>query len=106
MSDLFSTYFNKQRKSFRYNFHQLLIAFDQFCNVFAGLIAGSVSYADETFSSRCHRWRRDGIRNWPANFVDRLLFFDYDKVTGKRHCELSYESEVHRTQEPPELRTK
>lgn len=94
----------RQKENFLFNTHQFLIAFDQTCNVLAGLLIGSKSYADETFSSRCWRWKKDGIRAWPANVVDTIMFFDFDKVTKQKHCELSYISEVKRLQSPPEER--
>lgn len=94
----------RQKDNLGFNIHQLLIAVDQTLNVVCGLLIGSKSYSDETFSSRCWRWKKDNIRSYPANIVDTLLFFDRDKTTGKKHCELSYDSEMNRTQLPPEFR--
>lgn len=71
---------------------QLLIAFDQLLNAFFG------GWADETLSSRCWRWEKNGKRGWPRKLVDRLLFLD------RNHCEESYKSELLRLQCPPELR--
>lgn len=70
----------------------ILIALDQLLNtIFNG-------WPDETFSSRCWRWSRDGKRDWPRKLVDGILFWD------KNHCRESYESEREGRQSPPELR--
>lgn len=70
----------------------ILIALDQLVNtIFNG-------WPDETFSSRCWRWSRDGKRDWPRKLVDGILFWD------KNHCRESYESERVGRQLPPELR--
>ena len=95
-------YLQKQRKNIAPKIHQLLIAIDQTLNVFVGTVAGSLSYADETFSSRCWRWKKDGIRTWPCTCIDTLLFFD--TCDGMKHCEWSYVNEQKRVQCPPELR--
>ncbi len=57
---------------FRHNFHQLLIALDQLCNVFFCMIVVPFekSWADETFSSRCYRWDMAGKHCWPRKLVD------------------------------------
>lgn len=70
----------------------ILIAVDQLINTVAG------GYPDETFSSRCWRWSKDGKRDWPRKIVDDILFWDKD------HCRESYESELLRRQCPPEMR--
>ena len=70
----------------------VLIAVDQFLNA---LCCG---WPDETLSSRCWRWDRDGVRHWPRRLVDALFFWE------KAHCRESYESEQLRMQMPPELR--
>ena len=70
----------------------VLIAVDQFLNA---LLCG---WPDETLSSRCWRWDRDGVRHWPRRLVDALFFWE------KEHCRESYESEQLRMQMPPELR--
>lgn len=70
----------------------ILIAVDQLINTMAG------GYPDETFSSRCWRWSKDGKRDWPRKIVDDILFWDKD------HCRESYESELLRRQCPPEMR--
>lgn len=70
----------------------IMIAVDQLINTVAG------GYPDETFSSRCWRWSKDGKRDWPRRLVDGLLFWDKD------HCRGSYESELLRRQCPPEMR--
>lgn len=70
----------------------ILIAVDQLLNtIFNG-------WPDETFSSRCWRWSKDGKRDWPRKLVDGILFWD------KNHCRESYESERVGRQLPPELR--
>lgn len=71
---------------------QVLIALDQLVNALFG------GWADETMSSRCYRWHRDGIRSWPMRLVDALFWWDDD------HCEESYWSEIERNQLPPEMR--
>ena len=73
-------------------FKNILIGVDQFLNT---LFRG---WPDETLSSRCWRWDRDGVRHWPRRLVDALFFWE------KEHCRESYESEQLRMQMPPELR--
>lgn len=74
------------------------IGFDQFVNaIFHG-------WPDETLSSRAFRMSRDGKCRWPQKIIDTLFFLDRDKTTGKRHCELSFESERLGRQLPPECR--
>lgn len=70
-------------------FRQVFVALDQVLNALAG------GWADETFSSRCHR-------EYPrmASVIDAILFFD------PQHCKRSYESEKLRTYHPPELRSR
>ena len=70
----------------------LFIAFDQFINAVLG------GWPDETLSSRCYRWARDGVRAWPRKLVDGLFFWQ------REHCKSSYESERLGRQLPPELR--
>lgn len=70
----------------------VLIGVDQLLNT---LFRG---WPDETLSSRCWRWDRDGVRHWPCRLVDSLFFWE------KEHCRESYESEQFRRQMPPELR--
>ena len=70
----------------------VLIAIDQLLNT---LLCG---WPDETLSSRCWRWDRDGKWQWPRRLVDALFFWE------KEHCRESYESEQLRMQMPPELR--
>ena len=69
-----------------------LIAIDQLINTLLG------GWPDETFSSRCYRWARDGVRAWPRKLVDGLFFWQ------REHCKSSYESEREGRQSPPELR--
>ena len=70
----------------------ILIALDQLVNTLAG------GWPDETLSSRCYRWARDGVRAWPRRVVDGLFFLEVE------HCKSSYESERLGRQLPPELR--
>lgn len=76
----------------------LLIAHDQLCNAVAG------GWPDETLSSRAFRWSRDNVRHWPRICIDALFFWDRDRTTGRRHCELSWLSEQNRLQLAPEFR--
>lgn len=69
-----------------------LIAVDQLLNTLLG------GWPDETLSSRCYRWARDGVRAWPRKLVDRLPFWKAG------HCLRAYEGERKRLQCPPELR--
>ena len=69
-----------------------LIAVDQLLNTLLG------GWPDETLSSRCYRWARDGVRAWPRKLVDGLFFWQ------REHCKSSYESEREGRQSPPELR--
>ena len=46
-----------------------LIAVDQLLNTLLG------GWPDETLSSRCYRWARDGVRAWPRKLVDGLFFW-------------------------------
>lgn len=72
----------------------ILIVLDQAVNVvfFGG-------YPDETISSRCYRWNRDGKYTLPMKIIDTIFFFD------KNHCQESYESEKRNRQNAPEFRT-
>ena len=78
----------------------LLVAMDQLVNAVCG------GWPDETLSSRAFRWNRDGLRHWPCQIIDRIFFWDTEKRDGLTvsHCQLSYESEQLRLQQPPELR--
>lgn len=69
-----------------------LVAVDQLLNTLLG------GWPDETLSSRCWRWSRDGVRAWPCKLVDGLFFWQ------REHCKSSYESEREGRQSPPELR--
>ena len=71
----------------------LFIAFDQFINAALG------GWPDETLSSRCWRWSRDGVRDWPRRFIDGLPFWKAG------HCQRANEGDRKRQQCPPELRT-
>ena len=68
-------------------FRQVFVAADQLVNALLG------GWADETFSSRCHR---ENPRR--AKIIDAILFFD------KEHCQRSFESEQLRRYLPPERR--
>lgn len=46
-----------------------LIAVDQLLNTLLG------GWPDETLSSRCYRWARDGVRAWPRKLIDGLFFW-------------------------------
>ena len=73
----------------------VLIAHDQLWNARTG------GWPDETFSSRCWRWDRDGVRSWPRKLIDwgaRVIFRDLD------HCRRSFLSERYGLQLPPEAR--
>lgn len=68
-------------------FKQVFVAVDQLFNALVG------GWADESFSSACHR---ENPRI--ARIIDAILFFDPE------HCRMSYESEQLRSYFPPELR--
>lgn len=71
---------------------QFLVAVDQLVNtVFGG-------YADETISSRSHRAYVSGKRKWTRNLINAIFFLQQD------HCREAYESEIERTQLPPQMR--
>ena len=76
----------------------ILIAVDQLCNAVGG------GWPDETLSSRAWCWSRDNVRHWPRICIDVLFFWDRDRTTGRRHCELSWLSEQNRLQLAPEFR--
>ena len=82
-------------------FHNLLVACDQLVNADIG------GWPDETLSSRCWRWHKDGVRSWPCRLINTLFWWDREHRGGTsvRHCELSWESERYGRQLPPELRT-
>lgn len=71
---------------------QIAVALDQLVNtVFGG-------YADETISSRSHRAYVAGKRKWTRNVINAMFFWQKD------HCKEAYESEMDRSQLPPEMR--
>lgn len=93
---------------FKHNCWQALVSIDQALHnlgeaLWAGLacvfkrIPTGQTWADETLSSRCHRWRLAGI-SWPAKAVNALFWWQND------HCRSAYESERDGRQLPPELR--
>lgn len=107
-----------QGQILRHNAWQAVVSIDQALHCLGGLLAAlllacirdaalPVVWADETLSSRCWRWRLDGVRSWPSRLVDWLFFWDRERRDGRtvRHCELSWESERDGRQLPPELRT-
>ena len=72
------------RDALLWHLKQIAIAVDQLVNTLLG------GWADETLSSRCWRWDKDGVRSWPRTSLDwlfRVLFRDPD------HCRESYLSE-------------
>lgn len=75
---------------------QWWIAFDQLCNA---CIPSVNTWADETFSSRCHRLGRSSS-GWAITeqVVNHIFFWELD------HCRQSYDSECARRQSPPESR--
>lgn len=74
------------------DYFQVLIAIDQLFNtIFCGM-------ADETLSARAYRHYRDGSRKWPYHLINALFFWQED------HCREAYESEIERSQLPPEYR--
>lgn len=79
----------------KWYFTNLLIAFDQLLNAFAG------GWCDETISSRSHRRRMAGCPAL-ANVIDAVAWCFGDM----NHCKESYESERAGRWLPPELRKK
>lgn len=71
---------------------QIRVALDQLVNTIFG------GFADETISSRSHRAYVSGKRKWTRNVINALFFWQDD------HCKEAYESELSRTQYPPEMR--
>lgn len=71
---------------------KVLISIDQLINTLLG------GWPDETLSSRCYRWAKDGVYIWPQKTVNSLFFWQKD------HCKSSYENERKGRQLPPELR--
>jgi hypothetical protein len=70
---------------------QILIAIDQLGNA---LLNG---YADETLSSRAHRWDLAG-HSLPRRVINILFFWQ------ENHCQGAYYDELYRRQLPPEMR--
>ena len=85
--------------SLSHNFKQFLIAIDQLLTVLVFMVVfpNSKTWADETFSARCHRMALNGI-TLPEKIVDHIFFWEED------HCKTSYESELAGKQLPPSLR--
>ncbi|MDY3880323.1 MAG: hypothetical protein SOZ39_04205 [Desulfovibrio piger] len=93
----------------RHDAWQAVVSIDQALHCFGGLLAAlllgcirdaslPVVWADETLSSRCWRWRLDGVRSWPSQLVDMLFWWQ------QAHCRSAYESEREGRQLPPEMR--
>lgn len=93
---------------FKHNAWQALVSIDQALHniggaVWAGLALIFVkmptdqTWADETLSSRCHRFYLAGV-SWPAKVINALFWWQ------KNHCRSAYESERDGRQLPPELR--
>lgn len=76
------------------DYFQVLVALDQLVNTFFG------GYADETVSSRIYRASQRGKRQWLEKLVNCLFFWQ------NNHCKEAYESEINRSQQPPEIREK
>ena len=74
------------------DYFQVLVALDQLVNTLAG------GYADETISSRAYRGKLKG-RPRLARIINGLFFWQVDR------CREAYESELNRSQLPPELRS-
>lgn len=72
------------------------IAHDQLINAWLN------GYCDESLSSRAYRMSKSGKRHWPRMAIDAIFF--WDRKDGKRHCELSFESECQMRHLPPEAR--
>lgn len=85
---------------FKHNLFQLAVALDQFLNVLVCMIIEPKEkhWADETFSAHTYRHYREG--EWKAMYwlINRIFFLQ------KNHCKEAYESEMNRTQLPPEFR--
>ncbi len=71
-------------------FKQFLIAIDQTGNCLISLAIGG-GWADETWSARCWRERRQ-------------LWIGFLDLFQRDHCRLAFESERQRMQSPPEER--
>lgn len=86
-------------KTVLHNVKQLLITIDQLLTVllFMLLFPTMKTWADETFSARCHRMALNGI-TLPEKIVDFIFFWE------EAHCKESYESELAGKQLPPSLR--
>lgn len=93
-------------KTVLHNCKQVALAIDQFANaaLCAIFIPREKCWADESMSAHAYRMRVAGKREWPEKLINFLLFFDRDKNTGKRHCEMAFESEHLQKQLPPEAR--
>lgn len=76
---------------------QLLISIDQALNVLVYINGDGFGMADETLSARAWRLR---AKSRVYRIIDTIFFFD--KEGEKRHCQLSYESELSRKHLPKE----
>ena len=73
------------------DYFQVLVAVDQLINTFVG------GFADETLSARAYRRELRG-KPLVAKVINCLFFWQTN------HCKEAYESELARTQYPPEYR--
>lgn len=85
---------------FKHNLFQLAVVFDQFLNVLVCTIIEPKEkhWADETFSAHTYRHYREGRWKWVYRLINHIFFLQDD------HCKEAYESEINRTQLPPEFR--
>lgn len=74
------------------DYFQVLIAIDQLANTLIG------GFADETVSARVYRHYIKGEYKWAYKLINALFWWQDD------HCKEAYESEMNRTQLPPEFR--
>lgn len=78
---------------------QTAIAADQLANTLVWIKGDGFGFADETLSARAWRLRHQSN---VYKVIDTLFFWDRDGE--KRHCELSYESELNRKHLPKDYR--
>ena len=85
---------------FKHNLWQLAVVFDQFLNVLICMIIEPKEkhWADETLSSHTYRHYLEGRWKGLHWFINHSFF-------NANHCKEAYESEMNRTQLPPEFRT-
>ena len=95
-------------KLIKYNFHQLLIAFDQLLRCVLGLIISlinghSKSYADETLSAYAYR---KSLNNGYAKVLMYMIDFLLLPFEGFKlgHCERSFYNEKHKKHLPSDYK--